>query len=126
VKITTEERVFKTLSGLGFSEIEAQVYVFLSKKGLKRGRDISLALKMNKQQLYPSLKNLQSKGVVSVTLEHPAQFSAIPFEKVWIYTESEDGRSSTDRTSKDQIPNDWQSIVIGMRMILRKIHGFRK
>ena len=114
-KYTTEERVFKTLTGLGFSDIEAQVYVFLSKKGLKRGRDISLALKMNKQQLYPSLKNLQSKGVVSVTLEHPAQFSAIPFEKVldlYLKTKMEEVRRI--QQSKDQILNDWQSIVIGM------------
>ena len=111
----TEERVFKTLTGLGFSEIEAQVYVFLSKKGIKRGRDISLALKMNKQQLYPSLKNLQNKGVVSVTLEHPAQFSAIPFEKVLdlhLKTKMEEVRRI--QKNKDQILNDWQSIVIGM------------
>ena len=41
----TEERVFKTLTGLGFSDVEAQVYVFLSKKGSRRGRDISLDFK---------------------------------------------------------------------------------
>ena len=114
-KYTTEERVFKTLTGLGFSDIEAQVYVFLSKKGLKRGRDISLALKMNKQQLYPSLKNLQSKGVVSVTLEHPAKFSAIPFEKVLdLYLKTKMDEVRRIQLSKDQILNDWQSIVIGM------------
>ncbi len=70
---------------------------------------------MNKQQLYPSLKNLQSKGVVSVTLEHPAQFSAIPFEKVldlYLKTKMEEVRRI--QQSKDQILNDWQSIVIGM------------
>jgi sugar-specific transcriptional regulator TrmB len=94
--------------------LEAQVYVFLSKKGLKRGRDISLALKMNKQQLYPSLKNLQSKGVVSVTLEHPAQFSAISFEKVLdLYLKAKMEEVRRIQQSKDQILNDWQSIVIG-------------
>jgi hypothetical protein len=70
---------------------------------------------MNKQQLYPSLKNLQSKGVVSVTLEHPAQFSAITFEKVldlYLKTKMEEVRQM--QQSKDQILNDWQSIVIGM------------
>jgi HTH-type transcriptional regulator, sugar sensing transcriptional regulator len=70
---------------------------------------------VNKQQLYPSLKNLQSKGVVSVTLEHPAQFSAIPFEKVldlYLKTKMEEVRRI--QQSKDQILNDWQSIVIGM------------
>ena len=81
----SEERVLKTLAGLGFSEVDAQVYVFLSKKGLQKGRDISRALKMGKQQLYPCLKNLQSKGIVSVTLEHPARFNAVPFEKVFCF-----------------------------------------
>jgi sugar-specific transcriptional regulator TrmB len=37
---------------------------------------------MQKQQLYPSLKSLQSKGVVTATIERPAIFSALPFEKV--------------------------------------------
>jgi sugar-specific transcriptional regulator TrmB len=111
----SEERVFKTLTGLGFSDTERQIYVFLSKKGLKRGRDISLALKMNKQQLYPSLKNLQSKGVVSVTLKHPAQFSALPFEKVLdLYLKTKMDEVRQIQQSKDQILNDWQSIVIGM------------
>ena len=58
---------------------------------------------------------MQSKGVVSVTLEHPAQFSAIPFEKVldlYLKTKMEEVRRI--QQSKDQILNDWQSIVIGM------------
>jgi HTH-type transcriptional regulator, sugar sensing transcriptional regulator len=70
---------------------------------------------MNKQQLYPSLKNLQSKGVVSVTLEHPAQFSAIPFEKVLdLYLKAKMEEVRRIQQSKDQILNDWQSIVVGM------------
>ena len=70
---------------------------------------------MNKQQLYPSLKNLQSKGVVSVTLEHPAQFSAIPFEKVLdLYLKAKLEEVRRIQQSKDQILHDWQSIVVGM------------
>ena len=70
---------------------------------------------MNKQLLYPSLKTLQNKGVVSVTLEHPAQFSAIPFEKVLdLYLKAKIEEVRRIQQSKDQILNDWQSIVIGM------------
>ena len=109
----SEERVLKTLAGLGFSEVDAQVYVFLSKKGLQKGRDISRALKMGKQQLYPCLKNLQSKGIVSVTLEHPARFNAVPFEKVFdLFVKGKMEEVRLIQQSKDQILSDWQSIVI--------------
>jgi len=106
--------VFKTLTGLGFSEADAQVYVFLSKKGLQRGRDVAKALKMNKQQLYPCLKNLQSKGIVSVTLEHPARFSAVPFESVLdLFVKAKMDEAQRIQQSKADILSDWQSIVIG-------------
>ena len=76
------ERVLKTLEGLGLSRTDAEVYVYLAKKGPKNGRELADALQVTKQQLYPSLKNLRSKGVVTVSLERPALFSAVAFEKV--------------------------------------------
>jgi sugar-specific transcriptional regulator TrmB len=74
--------VLKTLEGLGLSRTDAEVYVYLAKKGPKNGRELADALQVTKQQLYPSLKNLRSKGVVTVSLERPALFSAVAFEKV--------------------------------------------
>ena len=76
------ERVLKTLEGLGLSRTDAEVYVYLAKKGPKNGRELADALQVTKQQLYPSLKNLKDKGVVTVSLERPALFSAVAFEKV--------------------------------------------
>jgi sugar-specific transcriptional regulator TrmB len=74
--------VLKTLEGLGLSRTDAEVYVYLAKKGPKNRRELADALQVTKQQLYPSLKNLRSKGVVTVSLERPALFSAVAFEKV--------------------------------------------
>jgi sugar-specific transcriptional regulator TrmB len=109
----SQERVLKTLMGLGFSQADAEVYVFLSKKGLQKGRDISNALKMNKQQLYPCLKNLQSKGIVSVTLEHPARFAVAPFEAILdLFVKAKMEEVQRIQQSREEILSDWQSIII--------------
>jgi len=76
------ERVLKTLEGFGLSRLDAEVYVYLAKKGPQKGRELANAIQVTKQQLYPSLKNLKDKGVVTVSLERPALFSAVAFEKV--------------------------------------------
>jgi len=109
----SQERVLKTLISLGFSETDAKIYVFLSKKGLQKGREISKSLKISKQFLYPCLKNLQSKGIVSVTLEHPARFSAMPFEKVLdFFVKSKIEEAQRFQSTKDEILSDWQSIIV--------------
>jgi PAS domain S-box-containing protein len=77
-----QEPAVKMLIELGLTPIDARVYLFLEKKGPKKGKELLSALKLNRQQLYRSLKNLQSKGVVSSTLERPAQFSSIPSEQI--------------------------------------------
>ena len=82
VLILSLERVLKTLEGFGLSRVDAEVYVYLAKKGPKKGRELANALRITKQQLYPSLKNLKNKGVVTVSLERPVLFSAVAFEKV--------------------------------------------
>jgi sugar-specific transcriptional regulator TrmB len=74
--------MIKTLISLGLSQMDAEVYVFLSTSGPQNGRSIAAALKLYKQQLYRSLKRLQIKGVVNSSHRHPAVFSAISFERV--------------------------------------------
>jgi sugar-specific transcriptional regulator TrmB len=61
--------------------MDAQVYIRLAKRGPQKALEVGKALRTSKPQLYRSLKNLESKGIVSATLEHPAKFSALPFEK---------------------------------------------
>ena len=58
------------------TRMDAQIYILLAKKGPLKAIEIGKALKMSKPQLYHSLKSLESRGVVSATLEHPAKFSA--------------------------------------------------
>ena len=78
----SREWVLKTLVGLGFSEVEAEVYIFIAQTGPVKGRDIAKTLKLYKKKVYRSLKTLRAKQMVSATYERPAQFFAVPLEKV--------------------------------------------
>jgi sugar-specific transcriptional regulator TrmB len=105
--------VLKTLLSLGLTEMDAKVYVFLAKKGLQKAIDITKSLKMNKEQLYRSLKKLQSKGIVTATLEHPARFSALPFEKVLdLFVKAKMEEAQEIKQNKDEILSFFQSIAV--------------
>ena len=105
------ERVLKTLEGFGLSRIDAEVYVYLAKKGPKKGRELANALQVTKQQLYPSLKNLKNKGIVTANLERPALFSAVDFEKVLeLLIEIKVEQAKVIKETKKELLGSWQSI----------------
>lgn len=76
------EKALKALMNLGLSLVDAQVYVYLSKKGPHAEKDLANALKTTDQQLCRSLRNLQEKGFVTSKTEHQTIFIAVPLEKV--------------------------------------------
>lgn len=75
------ERIFKALVSLGLSETDARVYILLATKEPNKAKNIATSLNINKQQIYLSLKRLRAKEIVNSTNEHPATFTALPFEK---------------------------------------------
>ena len=110
----SQEKVLRTLESLGLSQSDAQVYVFLGKRGSQKAIDIAKALRMPKQQLYVVLKNLQSKAIVNATLERPARFSAVPFEKVLdLFVRARMEEAKRIQHGKNGFLSDWQSIAIG-------------
>ena len=117
----SQEQILKTLTGFGLTQTEAEVYVFLAKKGAQKGIDIRKSLKLTKEQLYSSLRNMKSKGIISSTLEHPARFSALPFEKVldlFIKAQMEETRRL--QKSKEEILSNWQSLKIAEKDVSAK------
>jgi len=109
----SQEQVLKMLSNLGFDQVDAKVYVYLAKKGMRKAIEIRKATKLTKQQLYPSLKRLQSKGIVSSTIEHPARFSAMPFETVLdLFIKAKIEETRTLQQSKAEILSNWQNLKI--------------
>ncbi len=72
------ERVIKALVNLGLSRLDAEVYVYLAKKGRQKVVDLAKALNLSRKKIYNSLKNLQNKGIVT---KDRSIFSALPFEE---------------------------------------------
>ena len=110
----SQEKVLKTLSDLGLTRLDSKVYIYLAKKGPQKGIDIAKALKVQKPQLYRSLKNLQSKAIVTATLERPARFSVASFEKVldmFIRTKLEEAQNI--QTEKNNLLSSWKTIQTG-------------
>ena len=109
----SQERVLKTLMDFGLTRMDARVYILLGRRGQQKGITIAKTLKTHKQQVYRSLKNLENKGLVSFSLEHPARYSAEPFQKVidlHIRTKIEEAQQL--RHKKDSIIEDWLSLSI--------------
>jgi sugar-specific transcriptional regulator TrmB len=83
------ERIIKTLESFGLKQIEAEVYVYLGKKGPQEVKDLAEALKIRKRKLYSILKNLQAKGIVTANQTHATVYSALNFEKTLDLLEKE-------------------------------------
>ena len=104
------ERVLKILADFGLTKTDAEVYVYLAKKGPKRETDLSSFFKMNKEQLYSSLNNLQSKGIVTVTLEKSSMFSAVTFERVLeLFVKANIEQANAISKTKEEILANWQA-----------------
>jgi sugar-specific transcriptional regulator TrmB len=109
----SQEKVIKTLESLGFAQSDAQIYILLGKKGPQKAKNIANFLKMPKQTLYLAIKNLQNRGIITATLEHPARFSAVPFERVLdVFIKGKMEEAQRFRQDKKSILSDWRSITI--------------
>ena len=107
-----QETLLKALVGLGLTERKAEVYIFLAKKAPQKASDIANALKMKNQRLYPSLRNLQKKGIVNCTCEHPKLFSAVPIEEAlstFINADLEEAQQMEE--NKEKILSLWRSMT---------------
>ena len=75
------ERVIKALVSLGLSKMDAEVYVYLAKKGPLQSSEIAQELKMHNKQVNHSLEDLQNKHIIEVNKKQQDKFDAIPFEE---------------------------------------------
>ena len=76
------KRIINVLAKLGLTQTDAKVYVYLAANGPNKARAIVDYIKINRGQVYKSLRRLQNKGATISSNEHPIKFSAVPFEDV--------------------------------------------
>jgi sugar-specific transcriptional regulator TrmB len=104
--------MLKTLVNLGFTETDAQVYVFLATEGPQKASNIAEELQIYKQHIYRILKKLQSKGIVNASAEYPARFSAVLFEKVLdLLIKAKMEQQQALQESKEELLSTWRSIT---------------
>jgi sugar-specific transcriptional regulator TrmB len=103
------ERVMKSLVSLGLSRSYAEVYVYLAKTGPQKVEDLAKALEINKQKILASLKNLQTKGLVT---KERTIFSALPFEQtIELLIEIKTEQTQIMQERKEELLSSWQRIM---------------
>jgi sugar-specific transcriptional regulator TrmB len=106
------ERVLRILENFGLARTDAEVYVYLAKRGPKNEKDLANALKLAQQQLYSSLKNLQNKGIITATVEKSALFSAVAFERVLeLLVKANIEQAQSIKETKEDILASWRSMA---------------
>jgi len=108
----SKERITKALKGLGLSNIDTQVYIFLAKEGPQKMREIALALNLHWRKINRSLKELQSISIVKASIEYPLEFVALPFEEVIdIFIEVKREQAKIMQESREELLSTWRSIT---------------
>ena len=99
-------------SEFGLKRADAKVYIFLAKKGPHKCKDMCNIMKIAKQQLYLSLRNLQKMKIVDADSKRPAVFTALPMEKVVdLFADSKIKDAESTKQNKQEILRVWQSIM---------------
>jgi sugar-specific transcriptional regulator TrmB len=109
----SQEKILKTLENFGLTRPDAQIYVFLGKRGPQRAIDIAKSLRLPRQTLYRAIKHLQSKGIITASISHPAKFGAVPFERVLdLFAKAKAEEVHRIEQDKTSLLSDWCSIAI--------------
>ena len=105
------KRVLKTLEGFGLSRVDAKMYVYLAKMGPQYASELAEALKITKQQLYPSIKCLRDKGIIAASIGQPPLFCAVAFEKALeILIKAKVEQAKAIKETKKELLSSWRSI----------------
>jgi sugar-specific transcriptional regulator TrmB len=109
----SRKRVIKTLTSLGLTTKDIEVYVFLAIEGPREAQEIAKAIKINQNELGSRLEILKNKGLVTIINNVvPSQFFAIPFENVLdLLVETNLKQAQNTEQNKSAILKNWGSII---------------
>jgi len=106
------ERVLKILESFGLARMDAEVYVYLAKKGPKEEKEIANALKLSKTQLSSMLESLQNKRFISTNPECPALFYALAFEQILdMMITLKDEETRVIKETQKELLSSWRAIT---------------
>ena len=106
-----EKRLFEILRELGLSKREADIYIYLSRRGPQKAHSIAVHLDIDRAQMYRSLTSMQEKGIVELTIEAPKRYIAVPIESLLeSYINNKKSEVTRVETEKDDVINYFKSI----------------
>jgi sugar-specific transcriptional regulator TrmB len=106
-----EENLKNVLKDFGLTDSEVEVYLFISKHGALSGSDVAHLIRKDKAQVFRTLKNLQTKGLVEATLEVPMRFAPVAFEKVLELTiKAKKDEAARIESTKEQLLDYWKGL----------------
>jgi sugar-specific transcriptional regulator TrmB len=104
-------KVQAELVKFGLTQNEAKLYIYLAKYGHKRAVEIAKSIHIPRTETYRLLSNLQNKGLVTATFQHPIKFNAIPFDKALkILIDTERERLKSFERNEKNLLSLWGSI----------------
>jgi sugar-specific transcriptional regulator TrmB len=106
------KRIINLLTSLGFKEGDAQVYVYLAKKGPCEEKDLIDTMKFARRELYPILKRLLANGTIWITSKYSIKYSAMPIEEVldMFLKEKRQGIEAL-RISREELLSRWRQSI---------------
>ena len=106
------EKALKTLVSLGLNLMDAQVYVYLAKKGPRERNDLAESLGLPRNQLDLCLENLMNKGIIKTVSEGSDRYFAISFEKVLDdFMKATREKAKALQASKKELLSSWRSMI---------------
>lgn len=75
------EKLKVELSKFGLTSNQSKVFLFLEKSGPSTATQVSKSLKIPRTETYHLLTNLQNRGIVLASFQHPIKFAALSLDK---------------------------------------------
>jgi len=75
------ENLIGILQRYGFTRIQAEIFIHLTKFGPSSVGTLAKALKTNRMNVFRNIKKMESIGLVEATLGRPIKYAAVPIDK---------------------------------------------
>ncbi|MDG6222171.1 MAG: helix-turn-helix domain-containing protein [Candidatus Bathyarchaeota archaeon] len=101
----------KAFYPFGFTKNEIKVYLCLATTGVLKACDISEKLSIHRTETYRLLKTLENRGLLSVKLEKPLKFKAVPFSESYdILIKTQKLNLLSLKNKKKELIEKWKEI----------------
>lgn len=105
-------RITNLLNVLGFSTLDAKVFIYIAKLGPLTNEDIANRLEITLEQLNPILQELKKKGVITSSLKNQLVYSALSFEDILDeFIKSEINQAEELRMNYQQLILAWKNLT---------------